>query len=288
MAVTILVEELLAALRLGTTDAETAQGTRLLAYATEAVQKYAPGEDVPVTIQNEAVVRLSGYLFDSPPASRGAAYANALRNSGAAAILAPYRVHRAGSVEGSVAAVGPPADVDQTARDAAGRAQDAADRAQAAADEADIDHGARDAVLALTARVSSLEAAIAALPSGGDAGEIKTLFAVAAVEGGWQEITLTEEIPENTIVEFRLGGIGQGPGEYGLATSSAIAETTPVAADPGDYSGALPMKSMDADDLRFGQDVILVQRSDESNKLWVRTGRELATTWQIKAFPMAR
>ena len=41
---------------------------------------------------------LSGYLFDQPNAGRGSTYANALRNSGAAAILMPYRVHRAGSV----------------------------------------------------------------------------------------------------------------------------------------------------------------------------------------------
>ena len=40
MAVTITVAELLAALRLGTTEAETAQATRLLAYATAAVEKH--------------------------------------------------------------------------------------------------------------------------------------------------------------------------------------------------------------------------------------------------------
>ena len=111
MAVDITKEALLDALRLGTTDAENAQGKRLLAYATEAVEKHAPGEDVPVTIQNEAVVRLAGYLFDQPTAGRGAAYANALRNSGAAAILSPYRIHRAGSVEGSVAAQAEGGDV---------------------------------------------------------------------------------------------------------------------------------------------------------------------------------
>ena len=134
MAVDITVEALQDALRLGTTDAETAQATRLLAYATEAVEKHAPGEDVPVTIQNEAVVRLSGYLFDQPTAGRGAAYANALRNSGAAAILSPYRIHRAGSVEGSVAA-------------------------QAAADEPHVDQIARDAAAANAAAISALPAA---------------------------------------------------------------------------------------------------------------------------------
>ena len=180
MAVTISVAELLAALRLGTTDAEVEQGTRLLAYATAAVEKHVP--DAPDAIANEACVRLSGYLFDQPFSSRGAAFANSLRNSGAAAILLPYRVHRAGSVEGAIAAaqeavgtegnpvvnvqvvadnlvitfadgstrdeVLPEGDddgaIDQTARDAAAAAQ-------AAADAPDVDQTARDAAAAAQA-----------------------------------------------------------------------------------------------------------------------------------------
>ena len=96
MAVTIKRAELSVALRLGHSDAEMAQVARLLAYGTAAVEKHVP--DAPDAIQNEAVIRLSGYLFDQPNAGRGSTYANALRNSGAAAILMPYRVHRAGSV----------------------------------------------------------------------------------------------------------------------------------------------------------------------------------------------
>ena len=159
MAVDINVEALQDALRLGTTDAETAQATRLLAYATEAVEKHAPGEDVPVTIQNEAVVRLAGYLFDQPTAGRGAAYANALRNSGAAAILSPYRIHRAGSVEGSVAAqaAADEPDVDQIARDAA--AANAAAIAALPAATPHVDQTARDAAAANAAAISALPAA---------------------------------------------------------------------------------------------------------------------------------
>ena len=48
-------------------------------------------------IVNEAVVRLAGYQYDRPYAPRGMGYAKALANSGAGAILLPYRVHRAGS-----------------------------------------------------------------------------------------------------------------------------------------------------------------------------------------------
>ena len=94
MAVTITVAELLAALRLNDTAEETAEVTRLLAYSTEAVTLHAP--TAADTAQNEAVRRLAGYLFDQPEAGRGMANANAMRSSGAARMLLPYRVHRAG------------------------------------------------------------------------------------------------------------------------------------------------------------------------------------------------
>ena len=96
MAVTIKRAELSDALRLGHSGPEMTEATRLLAYATAAVEKHVP--NAPSVVQDEAVIRLSGYLFDQPNAGRGATYANALRNSGAAAILLPYRVHRAGAV----------------------------------------------------------------------------------------------------------------------------------------------------------------------------------------------
>ena len=94
MAVTLTVTELLAALRLGDSAEETAEVTRLLAFATEAVTKHAP--NAADTAMNEAVRRLAGYLFDQPEAARGDAYSNALRNSGAQRMLLPYRLHRAG------------------------------------------------------------------------------------------------------------------------------------------------------------------------------------------------
>ena len=164
MAVTIDAAGLVAALRLGDSAEELAEVTRLLAYATEAVEKHAPtATDVA---HNEAVRRIVGYLHDQPEASMGDAYANALRASGAARILLPYRIHRAGyvgavaSAQQAVGTVGNPvvdvsvngaelvvtfADgttethdlpaggmggVDQTERDAAAAAQATADAAQ--------------------------------------------------------------------------------------------------------------------------------------------------------------
>ena len=97
MAVTLTIAQLLNALRLGDSTEETTEATRLLAYATEAVTKRAPG--APDTAHNEAGIRLAGYLFDQPFAPASARYSNALRNSGADAILLPYRKHRAGVVD---------------------------------------------------------------------------------------------------------------------------------------------------------------------------------------------
>ena len=99
MAVTITAVDMAAALRVGSTAEETLEVTRLLAYCTEAISKHlgAAYADTPEVIVNEAVIRLAGYSYDKPYSPRGIGYAKALSNSGAGAILLPYRVHRAGS-----------------------------------------------------------------------------------------------------------------------------------------------------------------------------------------------
>ncbi|MCY3701494.1 MAG: hypothetical protein OXG16_02325 [Rhodospirillales bacterium] len=101
MAVTITGSELRAALRFGSSAEEVAEASRLLAYATEACTQHAP--NAPNVAHNEAVVRLCGYLVDAPTAGRNMAFADALRNSGAASILAPYRTVRAASTGGVAA-----------------------------------------------------------------------------------------------------------------------------------------------------------------------------------------
>ena len=102
MAVTLTVEQLAAALRLGDSTEETAEVTRLLGYCSEAVIKHAPLASDPA--HTEACVRLAGYLYDQPFSGRSLSFAHGLRNSGAASILLPYRVHRAGNVSGNLAA----------------------------------------------------------------------------------------------------------------------------------------------------------------------------------------
>lgn len=91
----ITIEQVAAAVRVNNTAAETAEITRLVEYATSEINRLA--DNVPDVIFNEAVIRIVGYLYDAPTTS----YANAVTNSGAAAMLLPYRVHRAGIVSGA-------------------------------------------------------------------------------------------------------------------------------------------------------------------------------------------
>ena len=104
MAVTISASDLAdaAQLRDGT------EAARLLAVATALVEDAAPG--APEAIQNEAAIRVAGWLAHTAPGSirkvdtgpKSTEYAvshtGGLRYSGALALLAPWVVHRAGAV----------------------------------------------------------------------------------------------------------------------------------------------------------------------------------------------
>ena len=105
MAIDITTSALLSALRLSDTPEENAEATRLLAFSTETISTYLGDTyaGAPSAVLNEAAIRLCGYLFDQPYATRGSYFANALRNSGAGSMLLPYRVHRGGSVSGAEA-----------------------------------------------------------------------------------------------------------------------------------------------------------------------------------------
>ena len=96
MAVTILAADLAVALRLTATTAEYANleagqqavVARTLATASAMVTRYAVA--APDTAHNEAVVRLSAWLYDTDPSDARRAQSPMLQ-SGAAAILAPWR-----------------------------------------------------------------------------------------------------------------------------------------------------------------------------------------------------
>ena len=221
MAVTISIPDLRAALRLGDSAEETAEITRLHAYASEAVTRHAP--DAVDVAHSEAVVRLVSYLFDQPAAARGAAFAHAGRNSGAWQILLPYRVHRAGSVAGATAqaaaapSIGDPG-VDQTARDAAAAAQAAAATAQDAADAAQVKADAN--VLPVPATNAEASGGVSTSIRSWTAALIRA--AINAVVPTWARVGNTDAIPADKLTNAPAGGEG---GALGLSTVGDWAET---------------------------------------------------------------
>lgn len=146
MAVTVTLAQLAVHLRLSDDPATAPTGAeavvlgRVLASATAMVERYAPA--APEALQNEAAVRLCGWLYDSDPSGSNPGGPAAMKSSGAVALLAPYRVRRAGAIGGDPVASPAPTPggpgVDAVARAAAATAQEAADAAQA---EADVNTG---------------------------------------------------------------------------------------------------------------------------------------------------
>ena len=99
MAVT--AQNLYIELALGTTTASIPPATltrleRILGHAQAAVTSYAA--NAPEATRDLAIIRLSGWLFQYDTIGRESANTNAFRQSGAAAMLAPYRRQRAQAI----------------------------------------------------------------------------------------------------------------------------------------------------------------------------------------------
>ena len=203
MAIEITVAELAAANRIGSTTQETTEVTRIRDYAVVAISQHltvAVYDAAPVEVLDMAASLLLGYLYDKPTVSGGVSLANALKFSGAARVLFPYRLHTVGMVGGdavvaaqaAVGTVGNPVTdvdivgtelritfsdgttemldlpaagggtVDQDARDSAASAQTAADGAQTDIDEHEANHPSGGTGVDQTARDSAAAAATAA------------------------------------------------------------------------------------------------------------------------------
>ena len=108
MAVTLTIGEVAVAIRAATaTDSVPGPIQTVLGFivpaATAVVLRHAP--QAPDAVHNAALVRLAGWLFDADPTD--SRIADAITVSGAANLLAQWRVHRAAVVEGPGSA--PPA-----------------------------------------------------------------------------------------------------------------------------------------------------------------------------------
>lgn len=92
--------------------ADTDTATRLKKVAMEIITRYLNNKDAPETITDEACIRLSGWLYESP-ANRtnqlgigpditlrfNVSHNSALRHSGAMSLLSPYKKRRASPIE---------------------------------------------------------------------------------------------------------------------------------------------------------------------------------------------
>lgn len=99
MAITITAAEIAVAIRAAadTDNVPSAVATVLgflVPAASAIVLEHAPG--APDAVQNAALIRLCGWLYDADPADPSVG--RAMQVSGAAALLARWRVHRAGII----------------------------------------------------------------------------------------------------------------------------------------------------------------------------------------------
>ncbi len=95
MAVSATVSDVSRSIRAVDSPDVMAELTDLLAYASAEVLRIAP--NAPDAVHNRAAISVVGYIYDRPTSGNMMAYANVVRNSGAGAMLLPYRVHRGGS-----------------------------------------------------------------------------------------------------------------------------------------------------------------------------------------------
>ena len=232
MPITITAAELASAIRVGSTAEETAEVTRILAYATEAIEQHlgAAYATTPDTVLNESAVRLSGYLYDSPTVSGRDGFAFAMRNSGAGRMLLPYVVHSLGSTGDAVAAqeAGGPG-IDQGARDAAQAAQTRADAAYTLADGKVDQAGAEAAARGVLPMPATPQEA-----AGGTSTTIRAWTAaliraaINAVVPDWARSGNTDPIPAPKLANAPSGAVS------GLSITDLGSFTTTAQAVSGD------------------------------------------------------
>ena len=70
---------------------------RLIAVTVSVCGEFS-GPKTPVEVQDQAVILMSSYIFDSPESPPGTAWAASFRNCGAMSLLSPWKNRRAGAL----------------------------------------------------------------------------------------------------------------------------------------------------------------------------------------------
>ena len=78
-------------------DLLTSRLEALMDTACELVNQYAPG--APEAVAREALIRVAGWALESSAGNEETTHAGALRRSGAASLLSPWKVRRAGAIK---------------------------------------------------------------------------------------------------------------------------------------------------------------------------------------------
>ena len=96
MAVSIY--ELLEAIGLESSAATQKTVMRIKKAAETLIESYAA--NAPDTVKDQACIMMTGYIHEAPASAPARMnFSNALQNSGAASLLAPWREHQAGVCE---------------------------------------------------------------------------------------------------------------------------------------------------------------------------------------------
>lgn len=100
MAITITAAQVALAIRAATDPEEIPEAVStvlsfLVPAASSIVLAWAPS--APDAVHDAALIRLTGWLYDADPADGRSG--QAMQLSGAASLLAPFRVHRAGIID---------------------------------------------------------------------------------------------------------------------------------------------------------------------------------------------
>lgn len=77
--------------------ADETTAARLRPVAEAMVSRHAPG--APEAVRDEAAIRIAGYLLDAPPSPAGPDHAAVMLHCGAAGLLSPWKVRRAGAID---------------------------------------------------------------------------------------------------------------------------------------------------------------------------------------------
>ena len=94
---------------------------RLIAVTVSVCGEFS-GPKTPVEVQDQAVIQMASYIFDSPESPPGTAWAASFRNCGAMSLLSPWKNRRAGAlvIPDPVVVVEPDLRVDPGLRPAKG------------------------------------------------------------------------------------------------------------------------------------------------------------------------